>query len=590
MSMLDVRSLYVTYLSKTGSVEAVRGIDFSAEAGKVTGIVGESGSGKSTAMLAVMGLLGQEAAVEAKAVTLSETAVKAGENAAIVFQDPLKCLNPTVKVGRQIAETVRNRKKCTWHEAKKRAEELLESVGIQHPRLRMKQYAFELSGGMRQRVVIAIALACEPKLIIADEPTTALDAAMRIRTILLLKKVVKETEAALVLVSHDMGVIAAACDYVYVMKDGEMIESGCAEDLFYDPQTEYTKKLLSDAKAERFLVKEKESAVGKVPLFTVSRLKRQFQKEEGVDEVSFDIYEGELFALAGESGSGKTTLAKILTGIERPDRGKLFYRGEEFDPAGKREKGKAAGRVRMVFQDPYSSLNPCMTIEEMLTETLRAKEKQGVSEGKHKSREQQIEQMLLRVGLSRTDAKRYPGELSGGQRQRAAIARALLAEPELLICDEAVSSLDAATKKQILNLLLQEVEEKRIACLFISHDMDVIRRISHRTGILYKGRLIECANTRQLCKDPWHPYTKVLLESVIPPDPLKARKRKAPVVHEQKTEGGCPCFGMCGYRMEMCRKEMPKTDTFGDRKIACCLYSERQSGGRDPAYKMTSQI
>lgn len=325
--MLDVRSLYVTYLSKTGSVEAVRGIDFSAEAGKVTGIVGESGSGKSTAMLAVMGLLGQEAAVEAKAVTLSETAVKAGENAAIVFQDPLKCLNPTVKVGRQIAETVRNRKKCTWHEAKKRAEELLESVGIQHPRLRMKQYPFELSGGMRQRVVIAIALACEPKLIIADEPTTALDAAMRIRTILLLKKVVKETEAALVLVSHDMGVIAAACDYVYVMKDGEMIESGCAEDLFYDPQTEYTKKLLSDAKAERFLVKEKESAVGKVPLFTVSRLKRQFQKEEGVDEVSFDIYEGELFALAGESGSGKTTLAKILTGIERPGSWKTVLSG-----------------------------------------------------------------------------------------------------------------------------------------------------------------------------------------------------------------------------------------------------------------------
>ena len=556
MNMLDVRSLYVTYLSEEERVEAVRGIDFSAEEGKVTGIVGESGSGKSTAMLAVMGLLDHKAAVEAEKVSLFGNTVRAGDNAAIIFQDPLKCLNPTVKIGRQIAETVRNRKKCTWREAKKRSEELLDSVGIRHPRLRMKQYPFELSGGMRQRVVIAIALACEPNLIVADEPTTALDAAMQVRVIRLLKKIVKETNTALLLVSHNMGVIAAACDYVYVMKDGKMIENGCADDIFYNPQTEYTKKLLSDATAEQLLVKEK------------------------------------VFALAGESGSGKTTLAKILTGLEQPDSGEVFCRGERVDRKNRKRNKNMHGKVRMIFQDPYSSLNPCMTINEMLTETLRAKEKQIKFDQKErkKDRQRQIEQMLTRVGLSSLDGKRYPRELSGGQRQKAAIARALLLEPELLICDEAVSSLDAATRTQILDLLLRVVKEKKIACLFISHDMALIRRISHRTGVLYKGTLAECAKTRDLCRDPWHPYTKALLDSVMPPDPLKARKQKVPAVHEGKSEGGCPYFGSCGYKMEMCKDAAPEMYDFEGRAVSCHLYSKQQRAGRNPNYKMTSQI
>ena len=592
MNMLDVRSLYVTYLSDEERVEAVRGIDFSAEEGKVTGIVGESGSGKSTAMMAVMGLLDHKAAVEAEKVSLFGNTVRAGDNAAIIFQDPLKCLNPTVKIGRQIAETVRNRKKCTWREAKKRSEELLDSVGIRHPRLRMKQYPFELSGGMRQRVVIAIALACEPNLIVADEPTTALDAAMQVRVIRLLKKIVKETNTALLLVSHNMGVIAAACDYVYVMKDGKMIENGCADDIFYNPQTEYTKKLLSDATAEQLLVKEKVFAAQENPLFTVRHLKKRFQNEEGVNDVSFDICEGEVFALAGESGSGKTTLAKILTGLEQPDSGEVFCRGERVDRKNRKRNKNMHGKVRMIFQDPYSSLNPCMTINEMLTETLRAKEKQIKFDQKErkKDRQRQIEQMLTRVGLSSLDGKRYPRELSGGQRQKAAIARALLLEPELLICDEAVSSLDAATRTQILDLLLRVVKEKKIACLFISHDMALIRRISHRTGVLYKGTLAECAKTRDLCRNPWHPYTKVLLDSVMPPDPLKARKQKVPAVHEGKSEGGCPYFGSCGYKMEMCKDATPEMYDFEGRAVSCHLYSKQQRAGRNPNYKMTSQI
>ena len=311
----------------------VRQIDGLAGADPLTSklaIIGPSGSGKSTAMLAVMGLLDHKAAVEAEKVSLFGNTVRAGDNAAIIFQDPLKCLNPTVKIGRQIAETVRNRKKCTWRESKKRSEELLDSVGIRHPRLRMKQYPFELSGGMRQRVVIAIALACEPNLIVADEPTTALDAAMQVRVIRLLKKIVKETNTALLLVSHNMGVIAAACDYVYVMKDGKMIENGCADDIFYNPQTEYTKKLLSDATAEQLLVKEKVFAAQENPLFTVRHLKKRFQNEEGVNDVSFDICEGEVFALAGESGSGKTTLFHLLSRLWEPSAGQFFLQGTSY--------------------------------------------------------------------------------------------------------------------------------------------------------------------------------------------------------------------------------------------------------------------
>ncbi|WP_418369730.1 ABC transporter ATP-binding protein, partial [[Ruminococcus] torques] len=400
------------------------------------------------------------------------------------------------------------------------------------------------------------------------------------------------TNTALLLVSHNMGVIAAACDYVYVMKDGKMIENGCADDIFYNPQTEYTKKLLSDATAEQLLVKEKVFAAQENPLFTVRHLKKRFQNEEGVNDVSFDICEGEVFALAGESGSGKTTLAKILTGLEQPDSGEVFCRGERVDRKNGKRNKNMHGKVRMIFQDPYSSLNPCMTINEMLTETLRAKEKQIKFDQKErkKDRQRQIEQMLTRVGLSSLDGKRYPRELSGGQRQKAAIARALLLEPELLICDEAVSSLDAATRTQILDLLLRVVKEKKIACLFISHDMALIRRISHRTGVLYKGTLAECAKTRDLCRDPWHPYTKALLDSVMPPDPLKARKQKVPAVHEGKSEGGCPYFGSCGYKMEMCKDAAPEMYDFEGRAVSCHLYSKQQRAGRNPNYKMTSQI
>ena len=455
MNMLDVRSLYVTYLSEEERVEAVRGIDFSAEEGKVTGIVGESGSGKSTAMLAVMGLLDHKAAVEAEKVSLFGNTVRAGDNAAIIFQDPLKCLNPTVKIGRQIAETVRNRKKCTWREAKKRSEELLDSVGIRHPRLRMKQYPFELSGGMRQRVVIAIALACEPNLIVADEPTTALDAAMQVRVIRLLKKIVKETNTALLLVSHNMGVIAAACDYVYVMKDGKMIENGCADDIFYNPQTEYTKKLLSDATAEQLLVKEKVFAAQENPLFTVRHLKKRFQNEEGVNDVSFDICEGEVFALAGESGSGKTTLLKLAAGLLTATRGSIRVCGLE--PGTEPKK-------RVSFLPERSCLPAGMRVREAL---------EFFGDFYADFQLDKAAEMLKDLQIQPNDKL---NALSKGTREKLQLALVMSRKAELYLLDEPIGGVDPAARDYILNTIIRNYNEDATMILstHLIHDIEAV--------------------------------------------------------------------------------------------------------------------
>ena len=330
--VLSIRDLNISFKTNYGVVNAIRGVRLDLFKGETIAIVGESGSGKSVTCKTIMGILDSNGIIDSGEITLfykdengnektadltkmSQKQIRyefCGRKIAMVFQDPMTSLDPTMTIAKQIMEPMIEHRHMTKEEARQHALDLLTKVGIENPEKRMKQYPHELSGGMRQRVVIAIALACEPNLIVADEPTTALDAAMQVRVIRLLKKIVKETNTALLLVSHNMGVIAAACDYVYVMKDGKMIENGCADDIFYNPQTEYTKKLLSDATAEQLLVKEKVFAAQENPLFTVRHLKKRFQNEEGVNDVSFDICEGEVFALAGESGSGKTTLAKIL--------------------------------------------------------------------------------------------------------------------------------------------------------------------------------------------------------------------------------------------------------------------------------------
>lgn len=586
MRVLDIQKLSVQYHTEQGECRALEELDLHVEEGEITGLVGESGSGKSTAMLAVMGLLKENASVQSERITVCGEPAVPGVNIAMVFQNPQNCLNPSVKIGRQVAETVRARRHCGRREARERALELLDMTGIGNAKVRMRQYPFELSGGMLQRVVIAIALACEPRVIIADEPTTALDAAVQAQILRLLRRIVKETGTALLLVSHDLGVTASLCGRVYVMRKGRIVESGTVEDIFYDPREEYTRQLLNSVKKKRKLSGEAKEE----NLLRVENLTKEFDTRDGVRDVTLELHEGEIFALAGESGSGKTTLARILTGILKEDSGTVFYRDEPLE-----RSRRGGGRIQMVFQDPYGSLNPCLTAGQALDEALRAA---GFPEERtdRERRRERIRDMLERVGLTEDDMDKYPSEFSGGQRQRIGIARALIVRPEILICDEALSSLDAVTQQQILDLLLDIQREQQIACLFISHDMHVIRRISSRMGVMYGGRLVETGRTREVCSDPWHPYTKLLLEASPDADPLKARRIRGLPAGKQDAgnrgmgDKGCPFAGECGYAMKCCTEQEPGTYRFGERAVSCFLYSEEHSGRRSRDYIMTSQI
>ncbi len=577
MKVLDVQNLNVQYHTEKGNFDAVSALSLSIEEGKITGLVGRSGCGKSTAVRAIMGISAENAEVEYENLSLDGEIPVPGYNIAMIFQDSQNCLNPSVKIGKQIAETVKNRRKCTRKEADKRALELLDLVGIRNPTLRMKQYPFELSGGMRQRVVIAIALACDPRLIVADEPTTALDGAVQAQILGLLRKVVRETKTALLLVSHDLGVIASLCSRVYVMEKGQVVESGTAEEIFYSPEQEYTKQLIKNAGKMHFRT-EKEK-VKKEILLRTEHLTKEYHTKEGVRDLSFELYKGETFALVGESGSGKTTLARVLSGILKSDSGMIDDRSKN--------------RAQMVFQDPYGALNPCLTVGQALEEAIRKTVPDPWL------RRQKAEDILRLSGLRETVRNRYPRELSGGERQRAGIARALVCDPELLICDEAFSSLDASTRDGLLELFGTLQREQALTCLFISHDMKAVARISGRMGVLFRGELVETGRTRSVCTDPWHPYTKQLLLSMPAPDPLRAGRKKGILFREKSTElpgreggahRGCPFAENCPYAMDCCREETPDSYVFGERTVKCFLYSEEHSGRRAEGYKMTSQI
>ena len=577
MKVLDVQNLNVQYHTEKGNFDAVSGLTLSMEEGEITGLVGRSGCGKSTAVRAIMGISAENAEVEYENLSLDGEIPVPGYNIAMIFQDSQNCLNPSVKIGKQIAETVKNRRKCTRKEADKRALELLDLVGIRNPTLRMKQYPFELSGGMRQRVVIAIALACDPRLIVADEPTTALDGAVQAQILGLLRKVVRETKTALLLVSHDLGVIASLCSRVYVMEKGQVVESGTAEEIFYSPEQEYTKQLIKNAGKMHFRT-EKEK-VKKEILLRTEHLTKEYHTKEGIRDLSFELYKGETFALVGESGSGKTTLARVLSGILKSDSGMIDDRSKT--------------RAQMVFQDPYGALNPCLTVGQAMEEAIRK------TVPDPRLRRQKAEDTLRLSGLRETVRNRYPRELSGGERQRAGIARALVCDPELLICDEAFSSLDASTRDGLLELFGTLQREQALTCLFISHDMKAVARISGRMGVLFRGELVETGRTRSVCTDPWHPYTKQLLLSMPAPDPLRAGRKRGIPFREKSTElpgrdsgaqRGCPFAENCPYAMDCCREETPDSYVFGERTVKCFLYSEKHSGRRAEGYKMTSQI
>lgn len=611
MSWLEVRNLKVEFHNQAQVTQAVKGITFAVEEGEIVGLVGESGSGKSSAMLALLGLLPETARVTVEKIKAGEIDVASftgskkregayekalrlirGKKIAMIFQDPAAYLDPAMRIGKQITETIRGCRKCTEAEAREEAEELLDMVGIRYPKRRMRQYPFELSGGMRQRVVIAIALACHPRLLIADEPTTALDVTVQRQVLSVLKRAAKETGTAVLLVSHDLGVIASSCSRVLVMREGEIVEEGSVEDIFYEPQHPYTRKLMEDAEKLQGRVCRGEE---KEMLLRLDCVTLSYEKErEAVKELSFALRRGETFGLVGESGCGKTTLARLVTGLLKPEAGHIYFRGEEIGSSavrsGRRRKERQQ-RVQMVFQNPYASLNPRMRIGTMLEDVLAVNGISGREE-----RKKRVWEALEMVGLSREDGEKYPAQFSGGQRQRIAIARAFLLDSELIVLDEALSALDLSIQMQVIELLQKIQREKGTAYLFISHDLQVVHHISRKMGVMYQGRIVESGDTEAICTQPWHPYTKKLLEAGLPPDPLKARRKRQGIVTErtenrQKNHGeGCPYAGRCGYALERCLKEQPGNYRFGTREIACFLYSDKDGSARKPDYEMTSQI
>lgn len=570
MKLLEVENLTVQY---PGSTNPACKVSFQVESGELLGIAGASGAGKSTAMLSLMGILPEQ-------VQITSEKLKQHGTKAMIFQDASASLNPLVRVGKQLTETILAHQRCTGKEARERAETLLDEVGIQDPGQRMKQYPFELSGGMKQRVAIAIALACNPDLIIADEPTTALDVTVQRQILDLLKKIAEETHTAIVLVSHDLGVIASMCSRVLVMKEGRIVEEGSMEQIFYEPVHPYTKKL-SDMARKLYQVPEKKRT-GEVILRTQG-LGRSFVKNslfgksrslEAVEPLSFEIHKGETFGLVGESGSGKTTLARMLTGIIPPSCGSF----------------SCEGKIQMIFQEASASFDPEFSLERILEEPLVIQKK-----GSKKEREKRVAEMLGLVQMEKIDVRKTTAALSGGQRQRIAVARALLLNPELLICDESFSSQDILTQSQLLELLEEIQRKTQLSYLFISHDLQVVRRISQRMGVMYLGSMVEQGLTAEIYEEPWHPYTKELLRAMLPLDPKKAARQKRLILKEtrnrsQDTENGCPYAPRCRYAMECCHKEKPGNYRFGEREVRCFLYSEAHTKKRAKDYHMTSQI
>lgn len=598
MSLLKVKNLNVEYEKRGIRVCAVKNLSLSLEKGDVLGIVGESGSGKTSAMLALLGLLPDSAKI-----TVDEMEVDR-RKLAMVFQDPSAYLDDAMPVGRQLTETIRAHRKCTQAQAKEEAERLLDLVGIPQAARRMNQYPGALSGGMRQRVVIAIALACEPEVLIADEPTTALDVTVQSQILALIGRIAAETGTAVLMVSHDLGVIASLCHRVLVMKDGCLVEEGSVEDIFYDPKEAYTRGLLKDADymyrmgkpmrrvTEKMIVSEKPLLELRNVSMSYERQKFLSKKQKTVEVrgVSFIIKKGESFGLAGESGCGKTTLARLITGLEKPVRGEILYKGEMLKPISERDD-RSESPIQMVFQNSYASLNPRMTAGEILEEMLILGGEKSKTE-----RRRMVREALEMTGLCTEDTEKYPGEFSGGQRQRLCIARALIRKPELLILDEALSGLDISIQVQILALLKKIQEETKIAYLFISHDLNTIRRMCERTGIMYRGQMVEEGDTSDICREPWHPYTRALLQAVPVPNPKKARRMK-PVLWseeerdhtEKRMDEGCPYRNRCGYRMERCGQNRVSPYQHGSRQIACFLYDPDDSG-RSRDYEMTVQI
>ena len=549
MSFLKINNLSVDYEMRRETVYAVKNVNIDVNRGEILGLVGESGSGKSTVGNAIINLIDEPGKVSNGSIVLDginiledpENIVKyRGKKIGLIFQDPQTSLNPILTIGEQLIETIQTHLNLNTDDAKNKAINLLKEVGIKDAETRFNNYPHQFSGGMRQRVVISLALCCEPELLIADEPTTALDVSIQSQILDLIKRLTKERNLAVILITHDMGVIAETTDRVAVMKNGDLVEIGPTKEVLTKPKEIYTRSLVSSVpptnkKISRFKIIEKENKsqsdtnikilnrwvkkeISNKDLVQVKNLSKTFDDSfftessknsvMAVNDVSFNIKEGQSFGLVGESGSGKSTIAKMIVNLFRPSSGEIYFNDVCITKIkSNKEMMKFRKQIQMIFQDPYSSLNGRLKVKDIVSEPIKLHNPSISSI----DLDNYINDLLESVELSRQSANRYPHEFSGGQRQRISIARALATQPRLLVCDEPTSALDVSIQAQILNLLKDLQEQLNLTILFISHDLPVVRQMCDRIAVLKNGKLCEVALTEDLFVKPTHNYTKELL-------------------------------------------------------------------------------
>jgi peptide/nickel transport system ATP-binding protein len=666
--LLEVQDLHVQFDTSRGVVRAVDGISYSVNRGEIVAIVGESGCGKSVSSLAIMRLLAKATGrVTAGRILfegrdlleLSDEEMRElrGRDISMIFQEPMTSLNPVLSIGEQIMEPLFVHLKMSETEAQERALELLRLVGITDGERRLEQYPHHLSGGMRQRVMIAIGLACNPKLIIADEPTTALDVTIQAQILELMKDLSRRLDIALIIITHNLGVVARYADRVNVMYAARIVEQGSADDVFLRPCHPYTIGLMRSvprldlprgirletieglppdlrtppagcrfAPRCQFRIdicsqdpalqevgsdhrsacwRAQEIAAGSListatrgetatlttsehsgkPLLKVNELHKYFTVKaagvgfmssktatvKAVDDVSFTIAPGETLGLVGESGCGKTTVGRTILKLEEATGGSIQFAGADITHSSTKEMRVVRRQIQAIFQDPYSSLNPRMTVGQIIGEPLSVYRLVA----NRKEERERVETLLSQVGLFPYMAERYPHQLSGGQRQRVGIARALALEPKFIVCDEPVSALDVSIQGQIINLLEDLQARLNLSFLFIAHDLAVVRHISDRVAVMYLGRLVEVADRDELYAHPAHPYTKALLDAAPVPDPVIERERepralKGEIPSPLTPPPGCVFHTRCPIADEECRREVPKARQIGPRHIVAC--------------------